>query len=216
MNGLKQTILLLCKAFGLFALTRYAYRGRLLILCYHGFELADESSFRPQLFMRGDTFSRRLDILRRCQAVILGLQEALKLLQDAAIPENTVVITIDDGFYSVKAVALPLTRARRHGGNALRNDVLRCQGRAGVQVGRAIPHMEGTATAGRLDLARCTGNWTGRLCGRARPRTCRGASHRLGRATLHRDYSAKRSVRGWQSCVELTTALCRLRGCSAC
>ena len=45
MNGLKQTILLLCRAFGLFALTRYAYRGRLLILCYHGFSLRTKAHF---------------------------------------------------------------------------------------------------------------------------------------------------------------------------
>jgi peptidoglycan/xylan/chitin deacetylase (PgdA/CDA1 family) len=107
MNGLKRAVLLLCKALGLFTLTRYAYRRRLLILCYHGFELADESLLRPQLFMRGETFSRRLDTLRRCRTVVLGLQEALESLHQNAIPANAAVITIDDGFYSVKAVALP-------------------------------------------------------------------------------------------------------------
>jgi peptidoglycan/xylan/chitin deacetylase (PgdA/CDA1 family) len=108
MNGLKQAVLSLCKTFGLFALTRYAYRRRLLILCYHGFELVDESSLRPQLFMRGETFSRRLDILRRYQTVVLDLQESLEMLQQSTIPANAAVITIDDGFYSVKAVAVPL------------------------------------------------------------------------------------------------------------
>lgn len=108
MNALKRTVLSLCKAFGLFALTRHAYRRRLLILCYHGFELADESSLRPQLFMRGETFSRRLDILRRYRTVVLGLEEALDRLHESAIPANAAVITIDDGFYSVKAIALPL------------------------------------------------------------------------------------------------------------
>jgi peptidoglycan/xylan/chitin deacetylase (PgdA/CDA1 family) len=104
----KRQFLRLCRATGLFRISRRLVASRLLILCYHGFDLGGESRFRPKLFMTGETFAARLRALRERKAVILGLSEALTRLGQGTLPANSVVITIDDGFHSVYAVALPI------------------------------------------------------------------------------------------------------------
>ena len=55
----KIIFLFLCKALGLFRLAHWSTRGRLKILCYHGFELLDETRFRPQLFITLAQFEQR-------------------------------------------------------------------------------------------------------------------------------------------------------------
>lgn len=102
--------LYLCRALGLFHLARYLTRDQLRILCYHGFELEDESRFRGGLFMRPDTFARRLKLIARYKFPVIGLDEAVRRLSRGDLPENAVVITIDDGFHSVYRMAAPLLR----------------------------------------------------------------------------------------------------------
>jgi peptidoglycan/xylan/chitin deacetylase (PgdA/CDA1 family) len=85
-------------------------RNQLLILCYHGFELVDESRFRPMLFMRSEVFARRLETIRKAGHTVLPLAEALQRLREGTLPPNTVSLTIDDGFYSVLACAVPILR----------------------------------------------------------------------------------------------------------
>ena len=106
--NLKELFLVLCKWLGFFHLSRWITRKRLRILCYHAFELADEVSFRPRLFMRGATFEARLRFLRDQAFPVLPLGEAVDRLKDGTLPSSAVVLTIDDGFYSVRNVAVPI------------------------------------------------------------------------------------------------------------
>jgi peptidoglycan/xylan/chitin deacetylase (PgdA/CDA1 family) len=109
---LKRLTLTALQCCGLFALARRAMRKRLRILCYHGFALADETDWRPNLFIRLETFRRRLDWLQRCGFTVLPLGEALELLRTGRLPQNPCVITIDDGFFGTIPLALPELKAR--------------------------------------------------------------------------------------------------------
>ncbi len=106
----KKIVFQVAKLSGLFRLARWSTRNQLLILCYHGFELVDESRFRPMLFMRSEVFARRLATIRRHGHTVLPLAEAVRKLREGALPRNAVCLTIDDGFYSVLACAAPLLR----------------------------------------------------------------------------------------------------------
>lgn len=105
---MKTLVYYVAKHLGLFHLSRWLFRNRLLILCYHGFEMADEASFMPGVFMRQATFARRLQALAAGGYPILPLAEALERLAAGTLPENTICLTIDDGFYSVLDKAAPL------------------------------------------------------------------------------------------------------------
>jgi peptidoglycan/xylan/chitin deacetylase (PgdA/CDA1 family) len=98
------------KALGLFSVARVLTRGKLRIVAYHGAELADESRFSPEMFIRPGTFERRLELLRR-EYPVLPLGEAVRRLKDGSLPPCAVAITIDDGFHSTAARAAPLLRA---------------------------------------------------------------------------------------------------------
>ena len=83
-------------------------RRRLLILGYHGFQVRDEAAFRPILFMRPEVFQQRLDVLQKNGFPVITLNDALDRLQSNTLPDNSVVITIDDGFFSVLDLAAPI------------------------------------------------------------------------------------------------------------
>jgi len=85
-------------------------RDRLLILCFHGFEINDEAAFRPKLFMRQALFKKRLETIGNFDFPVLELPAALERLKNGSLPDNAVCITIDDGFYSVLSLAVPLLR----------------------------------------------------------------------------------------------------------
>jgi peptidoglycan/xylan/chitin deacetylase (PgdA/CDA1 family) len=111
MRSLKCALLHLFEALGLFRMTAALLaRRRLQILCYHGFELCDETSFKPLLFIKGTTFAARLALLRRWGCVVLPLDEAIARLRAGTLPPNAVAITIDDGFASTLMVAAPLLK----------------------------------------------------------------------------------------------------------
>lgn len=111
MKRLIKTFILRCgKITGLFILSRFVMRRRLLILCFHGFELEDESRFRPKLFMRAEVFRSRLETIKKRGFQVLPLSEAVERLDNGTLPNNSVVITIDDGFASTLAKAAPLLK----------------------------------------------------------------------------------------------------------
>lgn len=111
---LKISVLYTCRALGLFALSRRLSGGQLQILCYHGFEIDDESRFRPRMFMSDGVFRRRLRILERRGFSVLPLGEALERLYARTLPRSAVSITIDDGFHSVFKIALPALESFRY------------------------------------------------------------------------------------------------------
>jgi peptidoglycan/xylan/chitin deacetylase (PgdA/CDA1 family) len=110
---LKPLIYRLCQIVGLFAVARFVTRRGLRILCYHGFSLADEDAFRPGLFIRAETFERRLRFLSKHRYPVVTLQQAADGLDAGTLPSSAVVITIDDGFFGVGSVAGPILK--RHG-----------------------------------------------------------------------------------------------------
>ncbi len=104
----KRCILHLSRWFGLFHVARRVTGQGLRILCYHGFALSDESRFRPKLFIRPSTFEKRMKYLSGRAGPVIGLDEALNLLEGGNLPRGAAVVTIDDGHYSVLQFAVPI------------------------------------------------------------------------------------------------------------
>lgn len=99
------------KRSGLFSLTQWMYRKRLNILCFHGFSLQHEHAFRPKLFMTSETFAARLSYLQHNKFNVLTLDQALLRLDRGESQIKDIVITIDDGFFSVLKIAAPMLKA---------------------------------------------------------------------------------------------------------
>lgn len=113
MSPVKSLIFRVSRSVGLFTLTRKLRSRQLLILCYHGFQMQDEASFRPTLFINRDTFVRRMGLLKSMGFRVIPLEQALDELYSNTLKPKTVAITIDDGFYSVHDVAYPVLKANR-------------------------------------------------------------------------------------------------------
>lgn len=96
----------LLKSFGFFKLSKFLFRDKVLILAYHGFELYNESSFSDKLFIKPSTLDRRMNFLAENNFTVISLKRALTCLTNKeSLPNNSVVITIDDGWYSTIAKA---------------------------------------------------------------------------------------------------------------
>lgn len=110
---MKLVVLQIAKRLGLFYLTRWLTASGLRVLCYHGFELSDEAAFRPKLFMKPQTFQRRMAALAKGRFQVLSLSDALHRLRSGTLPRSAVAITIDDGFFSTRTIAAPLLKRHR-------------------------------------------------------------------------------------------------------
>jgi peptidoglycan/xylan/chitin deacetylase (PgdA/CDA1 family) len=86
---------------GCLRLLQYATRRGLRVLCYHGISLRDEHLFRPTLFMRPDTFRRRLETLRALGVPVVSLVDAAA----GRYPDGAVVLTFDDGWEGTEIAA---------------------------------------------------------------------------------------------------------------
>lgn len=98
------------RSVGLYSVAAHSARrrNRLLILCYHGISLSDEDKWLGFLFISPERFRQRLACLRDAKANVLPLEEGLSRLQNGSLPERSVVITFDDGFYDFKHHAVPI------------------------------------------------------------------------------------------------------------
>jgi peptidoglycan/xylan/chitin deacetylase (PgdA/CDA1 family) len=106
--SIKEIIYTAAKMSGCFAMASRWTQGKLGILCYHGFSFKDEHLFRPQLFQTPDSFENRMRWLKRAGYRTLSLDEAAQRLRKRKLGRKEIVITIDDGFYSVAALAAPI------------------------------------------------------------------------------------------------------------
>lgn len=97
---MKTTILFFLKWIGFFRISRFLIRKKLLILAYHGVEISDESSFSPELFIKQETLKKRMEYLKSKNFILLCLDEALDSLEKENLPSNSIVVTVDDGWYS--------------------------------------------------------------------------------------------------------------------
>lgn len=110
---LKQTLFYIARALGAFGLSRYLTRRELRILCYHGFSVGNEFLHLPGMFMRAETFARRMAILDRLGFPVIPLGEAVQKLQANRIENSEVVITLDDGWASNLSIAYPILKSHR-------------------------------------------------------------------------------------------------------
>lgn len=100
-------VLAIARGLGLFALARRATRREARILCYHGFAYRDEHRFVPQLFMRPETFRRRLDRIARHGFTWVTLEELVDRLETGTPVDGLVVLTVDDGWTGFRRFAWP-------------------------------------------------------------------------------------------------------------
>lgn len=110
---LKLATLRTLRALGVLALCRRLTRRRLRVLAYHGFELVDEAAFRPAMFMKRETFKRRLQLIQHMGFQVVTLDTAVGQLQRGQLEPDQLVITIDDGWASFALLAQP--ELQRHG-----------------------------------------------------------------------------------------------------
>ena len=114
MQNKKREFLRRAKAAGLFRLARQRTAPGIRILCYHGLWQNDDEFAGDSMFMKQDTFRRRLEIIRREGYPVVPLSAAASSLQGRgpALPPASVVITIDDGWLSTYNGMLPALEAQ--------------------------------------------------------------------------------------------------------
>jgi peptidoglycan/xylan/chitin deacetylase (PgdA/CDA1 family) len=104
----KLALLRLMKNAGVFRFAREASQGGVRILCYHGLWRGADRFTGDSMFMLAQSFEARLEFLRRLAFNVISLDEAIAALRDdTPLPSDSVVITIDDGWYSTYAQMLP-------------------------------------------------------------------------------------------------------------
>lgn len=108
MRQYKLIFLFFCRFVGAFRLARYLTRKKYRILCYHGFSYDDEHQFHPKLFMQAETLALRLRYLQSANYPVLPLGTLLEEVSTTGIPDNSVAITIDDGWKGIYALAQPV------------------------------------------------------------------------------------------------------------
>lgn len=88
------------KTIGFFKISKFLKKNQLIIIAYHGIALEDQHVFNNKLFIRSETFEKRMKYLKNENFNILSLDNALKKLKNKSLPHNAVVITFDDGWHS--------------------------------------------------------------------------------------------------------------------
>lgn len=110
-DGMKQAVLSAARGAGLFALARRASAKRLRILCYHGLWTTPGFQYGDRLFMPPAQFEARMARLKRSGYPVLALDAAVTALAAGDLPDNAVVVTIDDGWASTHSHMVPALEA---------------------------------------------------------------------------------------------------------
>lgn len=110
MKLVKVALLWLAKQIGLFEHARQQSSDRVRILCYHG-TLMTERFRENSMFFHPATFDGRMKLLIGLGYHVIPLSEAVEALAGRRpVAPNSVVITIDDGWYSTYATMWPTLR----------------------------------------------------------------------------------------------------------
>jgi peptidoglycan/xylan/chitin deacetylase (PgdA/CDA1 family) len=104
----KQAVLQLMRASGVFATCRRACRGKILILTYHRFSARPARGALPAA-----AFGEQLEYLRAHYTIVPLSAVERHLTEGHELPRAPVVITIDDGYDDAYEVAFPLLRRHR-------------------------------------------------------------------------------------------------------
>ncbi len=109
-SKIKNSVFLISKYLGLFAMARWLLRNKVRVLCYHGFTTIDEHLNVPGLFIEPQEFERRMSYLKRKGYKVIGLDQAYQDVSKGVKEKDRVVITIDDGYVSVLRKAAPIMK----------------------------------------------------------------------------------------------------------
>lgn len=110
-RAMKMRALGVLRRSGAFAAARRASRKRLRILCYHNIWLGPRSFRGDSMFMNARDFLRRMQLLKAWGYTVLPLDRALEQMAANSLPDDSVVITIDDGWFGTFHTMLPILRA---------------------------------------------------------------------------------------------------------
>jgi peptidoglycan/xylan/chitin deacetylase (PgdA/CDA1 family) len=109
----KRVLLQIAKATGGFTLARRASARNLRILGYHGLWTTRGPEFGNLVFMNPERFERRMTWLKNSRYPVIPLDDAITALGDGTLPDNSVVVTIDDGWRSTYTHMLPILEGLR-------------------------------------------------------------------------------------------------------
>ncbi len=78
------------------------------ILCYHGIWMVDDGYPGDAMFMRAQSFERRLEHILDLGLDVVTLEDVVSALKgERKLPSNSIAITIDDGWYGTYRYMLP-------------------------------------------------------------------------------------------------------------
>lgn len=95
---------------GAFHIARRAERFRLRILAYTGVWNADDGFLGDAMFIRPETFRRRMELLAQWGYRVVSLEEGLRLSLNGCA-EDAVVITVDDGWSTMHSHLWPTLKS---------------------------------------------------------------------------------------------------------
>ncbi len=108
-QGAKRALLSVMRQSGVFHLSSLKHRQSIPILCYHGAWMVDDGFPGDAMFIRPETFRARMQLICDLGLVVIPLQQAADALAGRAeAPDNAIVITIDDGWYSTYRHMMPV------------------------------------------------------------------------------------------------------------
>lgn len=103
---MKEIFFKVCKLFGLFYFSRLFTKHKVRILGYHGVWFL-ENHYGNHLNLSVNKFADRMAWLKTSNYNVISLNKAFEMLDNNLVEKNSVVITIDDGWYSTYSHMLP-------------------------------------------------------------------------------------------------------------